>query len=225
VLPEALRYPLRGRTARDALAVSVGLVLVALVLVRAGRALWPDPLAVVPATLAVVPAALFAGYLGDVLRAETGDTPGFRLSRGAARAGLRALLVAAAFLVPAAVALLATAYVVVSGGGGPVLTLAPTVALLVTVVSVYLLPAALATAVRRGVRAALRRSAVGGLAGGAYFFAWTAATSLVVVAWSALAAVGTGTLAGVVGAAGVAYAHVAAARLLGEGLARSRWDG
>jgi hypothetical protein len=225
MLGEALRAPLRDRAARDACAVCVGLVLAVLLLVRAGRALWPDAVAVVPAALVVVPGATLAGYLGDVLRTspDDGGTPPFRWSRDTLRVGLRALAVGGVLLVPAAAAVLGTAFVVVRGTAGPLLTVAATAALLATVASVYLLPAAVATAVEHGVRAGLRRSAVGGLASGSYFFAWTVAASLVVVAWSALAAVGPGTLAGVLGAVVVAYAHVVAARLLADGLARSRW--
>jgi hypothetical protein len=225
VLGEAFRYPLADATARDAFAAGTGAVLVALILVRVGAALWPSPLAVVPAAAVVVPASLFVGYLGRVLRAAPTDDPAaFDWSVAALRGGVGLLAVAAVYLLPALVAVVATAFVVLEAGGGSLLTVAPTVALLVTVAAVYVLPAALAASTHGGVRAGLSRASLRGLASGSYFFAWTVATSLVVVAWSALTATRAATIAAVLGVVGFVYAHVVAARLLGEGLARSPWE-
>jgi hypothetical protein len=225
MLVEAFRYPLGDRTARDAFVASTGLVILGLVLLRVGAALWPDVLAVVPVAAVVVPASLFAGYLGRVLRADPSraSAPSFVWSRQTLRVGVRVLAVVGAYLVPAGVALLLTAFVLLSGGSGALLTLAPTGALLLTVVSSYLLPAAVAAAVRHGLRAGFSRSRFAGLASGSYFFAWTVAVSVVVVVWSVLAAVREATPLALASATLFAYGHVVAARLLGDGLARSPW--
>jgi hypothetical protein len=225
MLGESFRYPLRDGDGRDAVAVCSGLVLAALLLVRLAAALWPSPLAALPGLLVVLPAALFAGYVGGVLVADAGTSAarGFSWSRRTLRVGLRLVVVAVGYLLPAAVALAVTAFVLIGGGGGPLLTVAPTVALLVTVAAVYVLPAALATGTRR-LRAAFSRSSLGGLASGSYFFAWTVATSLVVSVWSLLAAVASATPAAVVLAVVFAYVHVVAARILHEGLERSPWS-
>jgi hypothetical protein len=226
VLSEALRYPLGGRAGRDAFATCTGLVLALLVLFRVGSGLWPTPFVAIPVLLAVVSASLFAGYLGRVLSADPGRSgaPPFAWSVDAFRVGLRLLVVAGVYLLPAVVALFGTAFVLIRGGGGSLLTIAPTVALLVTVASVYVLPGALSAAAHRDLRAGFSRRSLGGLASGSYFFAWTVATSLVVVAWSALATAGVATVAAVLGAVAVAYTHVVAARILGEGLFRSPWE-
>jgi hypothetical protein len=225
MLVEAFRYPLGDRAARDAFVASTGLVILGLVLLRVGAALWPDVLAAVPVAVVVVPASLFAGYLGRVLRADPSrsSAPSFVWSRHTLRVGARVLAVVGAYLVPAAVALLLTAFVLLSGGGGALLTLAPTAALLLTVVSFYLLPAAVAAAIRHGLRAGFSRSRLAGLASGSYFFAWTVAVTVVVVVWSVLAAVREATPLALASAALFAYGHVVAARLLGDGLARSPW--
>ena len=233
MLADAFRYPLRDGTARDAVAICTGLVIVVLLLFRVARALWPTLLVVVPALLAVVPAALFVGYLGSLLAPDPTAAVG---SHPAAPSwsvetftnGLRMLVVAGGYLAPAAVAVFLTAFVLLEGGGGALLTIAPTVALLATVVSLYVLPAALTAAVVRGLRAGFSRASLGGLASGSYFFAWTVATSLVVSAWSLLAAVATATPAALVLAVVLAYVHVVAARLLSSGIRRSPrspWNG
>jgi hypothetical protein len=225
MLAEAFWYPVRERTARDSVAICTGLVLVALLLLRVARALWPDPLAVVPAVAALVPTVLFAGYLGRVIGADPASTATvFSWSARSVRLGARVVVITALYLLPAAVALGLTAFVLLGGGGGPLLTIAPTVALLVTVAATYVLPAAVAAAGRNGLRSGLRRSSLGGLASGSYFFAWTVATSVVVSAWSLLTAVATATPAAVALSVVFAYAHVAAARLVGAGLERSRWE-
>jgi hypothetical protein len=199
--------------------------LVALLLLRVARALWPDPLAVVPAVAALVPTVLFAGYLGRVIGADPASTATvFSWSARSVRLGARVVVITALYLLPAAVALGLTAFVLLGGGGSPLLTIAPTVALLVTVAATYVLPAAVAAAGRNGLRSGLRRSSLGGLASGSYFFAWTVATSVVVSAWSLLTAVATATPAAVALSVVFAYAHVAAARLVGAGLERSRWE-
>lgn len=225
MLPEALRYPLATRSGRDAYTVCTGLVIVALILTRVAAALWPDWLVVLPLVSLAVPASLFAGYLGRVLDIDPdrASPPAFAWSRHTLHVGVRVLAVVAVYLVPAAVSLVLTAFVLLSGGAGALLTLAPTVALLVTVVSSYLLPAAVAAATRHGLRAGFSRSRLAGLASGSYFFAWTVAVSVVVVAWSVLAAVREATPLALAATALFAYAHVVAARLLGEGLARSPW--
>jgi hypothetical protein len=222
MLADALRYPLGSPTGRDAVAVCTGLVLAVLLSLRLARALWPAPLAAVPGLFALIPAALFAGYLGGVLTADIPSaSPPSPVSAATFRSGLRLLVVAAGYLLPAAVAVVLTALVLLRGGGGAVLTIAPTVALLATVASLYVLPAALAAGATGGLRAAFSRASLGGLASGSYFFAWTVAVALVVSAWSLLAAATTATPAAVVLVVVLAYVHVAAARLLAQGLARS----
>lgn len=224
MLTDSFRYPLRERDARDAVAICTGLVLAVMLLLRVARTLWPDLLAIVPAVAALVPTVLFAGYLGRVLDAGSQSAAAaFVWSTENVRLGVRIVAVAAVYLLPAAVALGLTAFVLLGGGGGMLLTLAPTVALLVTVAALYVLPAALAAGGRNGLRSAFRRSSLDGLASGSYFFAWTVATSLVVSAWSLLTAVAMATPAALVLAVVFAYAHVVSARLLGEGLERSRW--
>lgn len=231
MLADAFRYPLRDSAARDAVAVCTGLVVIVLLLARVARALWPSPLAGVAVVVAVVPAALFAGYLGRVLTADgpladssESRTWSWLWSSTVFRDGVGLLVVAGGYLLPAVVAVVLTAFVLLQGGGGMLLTVAPTVALLATVASLYVLPAALAAAAFDGVRAAFVRASLGGLASGSYFFAWTVATSLVVSVWSLLTAVATATPAAILLTIVFAYAHVVAARLVGEGLDRSRWQ-
>lgn len=229
MLAAALRYPVAARGGRDALAVCTGLVVAALLLVRVARALWPAWTALVPAALVAAPALLFAGYVGTVLRdgGNSDEPPRFRWSAGTLLGGLRLLVVAAGYLLPPVAVLLGTVFVLLEGGvavaGSPLLAIAPTAALLVLVAFAYVLPAALATGLRGGVRAALSRDALGGLASGSYFFAWAASVSVVVVAWGVLGAAGPGSPAALLGAAAVAYGHLVAARILAEGLERSGW--
>lgn len=226
MLAPGLQYPLRDRSARDSLAVCIGLVLVALLLARVGLALWPAWLAAVPLLALVLPGSFFAGYLGRVLLPnERGTTEAIEWTGRDLRVGVTLLVVGAVYLSPAAVALFGTAFVLLGGrGAGSLLTIAPTIALVLTVMCAYVLPAALATGVHDGLRAALSRAAFQGLASGSYFFAWTVGTTLVVVGWSVLGAVQEATPAAILGAVCFAYTHVVAARLYGEGLTRSRWE-
>jgi hypothetical protein len=224
MLAESFRYPLHDRDARDAVAICSGLVLVTLLLLRAARALWPDLLALVPAALAVGPTVLFAGYLGRVLGGDSATgTVAFSWSARSVRLGVRVVVVAAVYLLPAVAALALTAFVVLNGGG-MLLTLGPTIALLVTVAACYVLPAAVAAAGRNGLRSGFRQSSLDGLASGSYFFAWTVATALVVSAWSLLTAAQSATPAAVALVVVFAYAHVVGARLVRDGLERSRWE-
>lgn len=224
MLSEALRAPLADRRARDGLAIGVGLVLLALVLVRVARGLWPDPLSAVPVVLLAVPVLLFGGHLGAVLGAHARESapPPFEWSTDRLRIGARVVAVAVAYLLPPVVVAVGTVAAVLGGDGtGPLAAVAPTVALLAGVAVAYLLPAALAAAVRDGVRAGLSPQRLGGTASGAYFVAWAGAATMVVLAWGALAATERATPAAVLAAGGFAYAHLVAARLVGTGLARS----
>lgn len=228
MLGDALRYPLRGPDGRDALAVCVGLVVLALVLVRVARALWPTALALAPLALVAAPALLFAGYVGAVFGATAGgngNPPEFDWSAAAVRDGARVLAVVGAYLVVPLSALGAAGAVAAvadasGSAAGLLVAVAATVALLVGVVFLYLLPAALARAVEAGLRAGLRPRSLPGLRSGAYFFAWTVGTTLVVLAWSAVAAAGPASVAGALAAALFAYAHLAAARLVGRAVRR-----
>jgi hypothetical protein len=228
MLAAAFRYPLATSGGRDALAICTGLIVASLLLARVARALWPAWSALVPAALVVVPVLPLAGYLGTVLRdGLDGDVPPrFRWSGTVLRTGLRLLAVAAVYLLPPAAVLLGAVYLLLETGGTsagePLFVVAPTVALLVLVAFVYALPAALAAAVRHGVRAGLSREALGGLASGSYFFAWTVSVPVVVLAWGVLGAAGPGSPAALLGAALVAYGHLVVARLLADGLERSR---
>lgn len=226
MLVESLRTPLADRAGRDAVAVCTGLVVAGLLALRVARTLWPDLLAALPLLALLVPAALFLGYVGEVLTsdADTG-APALDWSPRWVSVGGRLLVLTMVYLSPAAVAVVAAAFVLLGGNGtgGVLLTMVPTVALLVTVAALYVLPAALSATVHGGLRAGLRRSSLGGLASGSYFFAWTVGTSLVVGSWSLLTAARTATIGALAGAVVVAYGHLAAAVLLRDGLARSRW--
>ena len=221
---DALRYPIRDRPRfRGTVKCLVSLLLVG-VLARVAGALWPDVAFVVPAALAVVPAVGFLALLGGVLAGE--GFPDLR-TRHAARLGGRLLGVVAVYLLPPAVVVAAVGFVTGTGvvpvavEGVTAATLA-TVALLVTAVCGYLLPAAAAVAVGEGLRAGLRREALGGTARGAYFLAWVGAAVLVVLAWSVVATTATRSVAALVGFCLFAYAHVAAAALVAEGVGRTR---
>jgi len=168
---------------------------------------------------------LFAGHVGAVLHdgGDSDDPPRFDWSGGTLLDGLELLAIAAGYLLPPVAVLLGTVFVLLEGGaaaaGSPLLAVAPTVALLVFVAFAYVLPAALATGLHAGVRAAFSRDALGGLASGSYFFAWAASVSVLVVAWGVLGAAGPGSPAALLGAAAVADGHLVAARLL----AATRW--
>lgn len=138
----------------------------------------------------------------------------------------RLLGVATVYLLPAAITVVAAGYVVASGTvpdalGGVTLATLATAALLVTVVCGYLFPAAAVVSVRDGLRAGLRRDALRGTASSTYFLAWVGATVLVVVAWSALAATATRSVAALLVLGWCAYAHVAAAALIAESVDRT----
>lgn len=230
----ACRYPLSSPGARDALAVGSGLVLAVLVLVRIGRALWPSALAFGPLALASVPVVLFAGLVGSVLQPGEDGTDGesgangpprFGLSSLPVRTGVRFVAAAGVYLVgPTVVLLVTVAGIRDAAGGGTgrvVVAVAGTTALLVALALAYALPAGLAVAADEGLVAGLRVRSLPGLRSGAYFAAWVGALVLVVLAWTALGAAGPGSPLAVLAAVGFAYAHLAAARLAREGLARA----
>lgn len=225
MLVEAVRAPVADGGSRDALAVCTGLVVAGLIGVRFVRSLWPEVLVALPAVAALALATLFVGHLGRVLSPDDSRTavPSFEWSRETVARGGRLLLVTAVYLLPALVAVVGAAFVLLGGGGGGLLTMVPTVALLVTVAALYVLPAALAATVAEGVRAGLKRSSLAGLASGSYFFAWTVGVSTIVASWSLLTAARTATLGALAGAVVFAYGHLVAATVLREGLARSRW--
>lgn len=221
---DALRYPVRGRGRLDGTLRCLGSVLLVGGLARVAGAVWPDWGFLVPAGLAVLPALAFLGLLGGVLAGE-----GFpRLpTRAAVRLAGRLSAVVAAYLLVPAVAVVAVGYVTGSGvvpavAAGVTAATLSTVALLVTVVCAYLLPAAAVVAVEEGVRSGLRREALRGTARGAYFLSWVGATVLVVVAWSVLVTTAARSVAALAGVCLFAYAHVAAAALVADGVRRSR---
>ena len=222
---EALRYPFADRTRLDGTATCLAALLLGGTLLRLAATLWPDWALLAPLLLAVGPLAAFLGLVGGVLAGE-----GFPsvATAATARLGGRLFGVAAVYLSPAVVTVAAVGYVVASGTvpsalSGVTLATLSTAALLVTVVCAYLFPSAAAASVREGLRAGLRRDALRGTASSSYFLAWVGATVLVVVAWTALAATATRSVAALLALAWSAYAHVAAAALLAEGVDRNRY--
>ncbi|GGJ03971.1 hypothetical protein GCM10008995_12250 [Halobellus salinus] len=220
---DALRYPVRDRSRLDGTVKCLVSVLVAGVLVQVAGALWPDVTFLVPAALVLFPAVVFVALLAGVLAGE--GFPSLR-TRGSARRAGRLAGVTAAYLLPPAVVVAAVGFVTGTGvvpvaiEGVTAATLA-TVALLVTVVCAYLLPAAAVVAVEDGLRAGIRRTALRGTARGAYFLSWVGAAVLVVLAWSVVATTATRSVASLVGFGVFAYAHVAAAALVAEGVDRT----
>jgi len=222
---EALRYPFADRAQRNGTAKCLAALLLGGALLRTAAGLWPDWALLAPLLLAVGPLVAFLGLVGGVLAGE-----GFPrvASAAATRLAGRLLGVGAVYLSPAVVTVVAVSYVVARGTvpgslSGVTLATLATVALLVTVVCAYLFPSAAAASVREGLRAGLRRDAVRGTASSSYFLAWVGATVLVVVAWTALAATAARSAAALLALAWGAYAHVAAAALLAEGVDRTRY--
>lgn len=223
----ACRFPVKSRGARDSLAVASGLVLSTLVFVRIARALWPDALAVCALALAAVPAVLFAGLLGSLLRADAADPdpPQIALRSLPVGAGLTVVAVALVYLVGPTVVLLGTVVglqnAASEGMGQTGVAIAGTSAMVLALALGYALPAALVAANRDGLRTALRVRSLPGLQSGAYFAAWAGAGVLIVLGWTALGVAGTGTVLAILAAFWFAYTHLAAARLVHEGVARA----
>ncbi|EMA67023.1 hypothetical protein [Halorubrum kocurii] len=222
---DALRYPFADRTRLDGTAKSLASLLLCGTLVRFAARLWPDWSLVAPLLLAVVPLLAWLGLLGGVLAGD-GFLP--LATTVTARLGGRLLGVAAVYLLPAGLTVAAAGYVVASGSvpdalSGVTLATLATLALLVTVVCGYLFPAAAVVSVRDGLPAGLRRDALSGTASSTYFLAWVGATVLVVVAWSLLAATAARSIAALLALGWCAYAHVAAAALLAEGVDRTAY--
>lgn len=252
MLGDAFRYPVQGSEEREAFAYAVGAVLATAVLLRLGMGLWPSWVALLPLGLVAVPAVLFVAHLASILRdtetpsidrTPTADgapmasranspsdaeaAPTFQFTGRQFRLGFRALAVGFAYLLVPGVLVSVGGYLIASGAipdgaVGLVASIVATVALLVVVAFAYVLPGAVAVGVRRGVRPALRRSALRGLGSGSYFVAWTGAVVLVVLGWGAVSLTTPGTIGGFVGVIWFTYAHLAAARLLGRGLAGIR---
>ncbi|GAA0287087.1 hypothetical protein [Halobacterium noricense] len=222
---DALRYPIRDRTQLDGTAKCLVCLLLAGILLRIASRIWPDWAFLGPLVLAIVPAVGFFGLVGGVLSGA-----GFPdlLTRSTATFAWRLLAVSAVYLLLPVLAIVATGYVIGSGAvpaaiGGITAATLSTVALLLTIVCSYLLPAAAVTGIEEGVRAGLRREALRGTASGAYFLAWVGAMVLVVLSWSVVATVAARSLVAVVALAWFSYAHVAAAALLAEGVERTRY--
>jgi hypothetical protein len=226
LIGRACRYPLATGDARDTLAVGTGLVLATLVGLRIARGLWPDALGFAALVLAGIPAVLFAGQLGSVIRAdaERPEPPGLSPSALPFRTGFRLVAITGMYLLGPTVVLLG--YVVALQNAGEELgqagvAVAGTGAMVIALGLAYLLPGALVAATREGVRAGLRVRSLPGVTSGAYFVAWAGAAVLVVLGWGALRAAGTGTALAVVAAVWFAYTHLAAARLVREGVGRA----
>ncbi len=221
---DALRYPVRDRPRLDGTVKCLVSVLLVGVLVQVAGALWPDLAFLVPAALVILPVLAFFSLVAGVLAGQ--GFPDLRTGASARRAG-RLAGVTAAYLLPPAGVVAAVGFVTGTGvvpvaiEGVTAATLA-TVALLVTAVCAYLLPAAAVVAVEDGLRAGLRRKALRGTARGAYFLSWVGAAVLVVLAWSVVATTATRSVAALVGFGVFAYAHVAAAALVAEGVDRTK---
>jgi hypothetical protein len=222
---DALRYPFADRTRRNGTATCLAALLFGGALLRLAATLWPDWALLAPLLLAVGPLAAFLGLVGGVLAGE-GFPP--VATAGTARLAGRLLGVGAVYLSPAVLTVAAVSYVVARGTipsalSGVTLATLSTVALLVTVVCAYLFPSAAAVSVRKGLRAGLERDAIRGTASSSYFLAWVGGTVLVVVAWAALAATATRSVAALLALGWAAYAHVAAAALLADGVDRTKY--
>lgn len=246
MLGDAFQYPIRGQAAREASAYAIGAVLATAVLLRFTSSLWPSVAAIFPLVLAAAPAILFVGHLAAILRdtaaPTTGSTPdtasgssgsriddvtSFRLTSDRARLGVRALAVGVAYLLVPGLLLAVGGYLIASGmipdgAAGLVASIVATVALLVVVAFTYLLPGAVGVGIRRGIRPALRRSALRGLGSGRYFVAWTGAVVLAVLGWGAVSLTQPGTIGGFVAVVWFTYTHLTGVRLLGLGLAGVR---
>jgi hypothetical protein len=198
-------------------------LLLSATLLRLAAGLWPDFAFLLPVLLAVGPTILFFGFVGGVL---AGDGFPRLATMNTLRLAGRLLGIAGVYLIPAAATVVAVGYVTASGTIPAVLTgvttaMFATIALLVTVVCAYLLPAAAIVSVREGLRAGVRRDALRGTASGTYFLGWVGATVLVVLAWSALVATMSRSVASLLTLGWVAYAHVAAAALVAECVGRT----
>lgn len=223
----ACRFPLATSDGRDSLAVASGLVLATLVFVRVARAVWPDALAIAALALATVPAVLFAGLLGSILQSEGGhpEPPGLGVRSVPVGVGATVLVLAAVYLVGPTVVLLGTVVALQNAGGEGLgrtgVAIAGTSAMVLALALGYALPAALVAGSRDGLRTALRVRSLPGLQSGAYFAGWAGAGVLVALGWTALGVAGTGTVLAVLAAFWFAYTHLAAARLVHEGVARA----
>jgi hypothetical protein len=221
----AVRYPLSSPATRDSLAAGSALVLAALVLVRVGRALWPDALALPAFVLAAVPAVLFAGLVGRVI--DPGDDGPPRLGLGTVpfRSGIAVLVATVVYLVGPVAVLLVTVVglqgAADEGIGQVAVAVAGTSAMILTLGMGYALPAALAVTSREGLRSGLAVRSLPGLRSGAYFAAWAGASVLALLGWAGLGVGGRGTALAALGAVWFAYAHLAAARLVREGMVRA----
>lgn len=223
----ACRFPIATRDGRDSLAVASGLVLGTLVSVRVARALWPDALAVLVLVAAAVPVVVFAGLLGSILRADATDPdpPRFGVRSLPVGPGLTVVVVAVVYLVGPTIVLLGTVLALQNatgeGMGRTGVAIGGTSAMVLALALGYALPAALVAGSRDGLRTALRVRSLPGLQSGAYFTAWVGAGVLVVFGWAAIGVAGTGTVLAVLAAFWFAYTHLAAARLVQEGMARA----
>ncbi|MFB6250092.1 MAG: DUF4013 domain-containing protein [Halobellus sp.] len=222
---EALRYPVSDRSRLDGTAKCLLALLLAGALLRAAARLWPDWAALVPLLLVITPILVFLGFISDVLSGNGfPDMP----TRETLRRATRLLGVSIGYLLVPVLTIVAVGYVTGSGTvpavvGGITTAALATTALIITIVCAYLLPAAAVTGVEDGLRAGLQREAFRGTASSAYFLAWVGATVLVVFSWSVLATTATRSVAALVALAWFAYAHVAAAALVAEGVERSRY--
>lgn len=234
VIGDALRAPIRDSVARRATGFATVITLTVAVLLRIGAGLWPSWTVVLPAVVAIPPIVWFVGHLAAILRETTtrgtSDSTAFRLTQRRLVLGGRVLVVAIAYLLVPAVLVAAGGFVIASGlipagAAGLAGSLIATVALLVVVAFTYVLPVAVTVAARDGIRPALRRSSLTGLASGSYFVAWTAATVLAVLGWGAVAFTAAGTIGGIAAVVWFTYAHLAATHILGHGIAQqSVWS-
>ncbi|WP_135820673.1 DUF4013 domain-containing protein [Halostella litorea] len=232
---DALKYPFRGDRTADTFAVGGILGLVTLLLLRVASGLVPTWPALVAAALAAVPATALLGYLlraGRETVRGADRPPGFADPRRLLALGLRAWVVAAAYLgVPLAVLLVTIRGLTDAELGADPGTAASTAVLvgatatlLLALTVSYVFPAAVLRAADGGsLRAALDpRSVTAVLSSGAYFAAFVAAFVAAVLAWGlTVGAVWSYDLGGVVAVFAAFYLHLVAVRYVGLAYGRA----
>ena len=232
---DALEYPLRGDRTTDTFAVDGILGLVTLLLLRVAAGLLPTWPALIVGAIAFVPATALLGYLlraGRETVQGANRPPGFADPGQLLAFGLRAWVVAAAYLGVPLVVLLVTIRGLFDAelGTDPsaavsTAVLAGATGTLVLALAVsYVFPAALfRVADGDGLAAALDpRSVAPVLSSGAYFAAFIGAFVAAVVAWGlTVGAVWSYDVGGVLAVFAAFYLHLVAVRYVGLAYGRA----
>lgn len=223
---DALEYPFRGDRTLDTFAAGGGLGLVTLLLLRIAAGLLPTWPALVAGALAFVPATALLGYLLRAGRETVRDAdrpPGFADPRRLLAFGLRAWVVAAAYLGAPLAVLLVTirglSDVRIGADPGTAVSTAvlvgATATLFLALTVSYVFPAAVLRVADGGsLRSALDpRSVSAVLSSGAYFAAFIGAFVAGVLAWGlTVGAVWSYDLGGVLSVFAAFYLHLVAVR-------------